>query len=407
MGQVLAKAVRAVRRDGVQGLSAAGRRWLNRQLGPEPEELFILPRDVIVDPPVLPPALAVAPGSTLRVGWLLTPPGKGSGGHTTIFRMVEALERSGHECVIWVYDGQGGPKRDFEPLIRQWWPGVRAHVRDVSEATANVDAIVATAWQTAHVASMMANAARRFYFVQDYEPWFTGQGVASDLARRTYGFGFETLTVGAALADVLRRLHGIEATPIPFGCDHAVYSADAHSDRDSVVFYSRPGVARRGYELGIQALEAFHRARPTVGIDVVGQLAGKPAFPCRVHRTLRPAELNDLYRRARAGLVLSYTNVSLVPFELLAAGVVPVMIDLELCRSEVDGRFAVWAAPAAEAMAEALAAGFDLQRAAGAEAVAASAAAHDWAQSGASFVGAIEAACSRSRGALDAVWMGE
>ena len=34
-------------------------------------------------------------GATLGVGWVMTPPAAGSGGHTTLFRMVEAVEAGG------------------------------------------------------------------------------------------------------------------------------------------------------------------------------------------------------------------------------------------------------------------------------------------------------------------------
>src|SRR5689334_10120771 len=44
----------------------------------------------------LPGAPAAAPGQPLTVGWVCTPPSAGSGGHTTMFRMVAALEAHGH-----------------------------------------------------------------------------------------------------------------------------------------------------------------------------------------------------------------------------------------------------------------------------------------------------------------------
>jgi hypothetical protein len=44
---------------------------------------------------------------------------------------------------------------------------------------------------------------------------------------------------------------------------------------------------------------------------------------------LAPASLGRLYNRTLAGLVLSATNVSLVPLEMLSAGCIPVMNDAE------------------------------------------------------------------------------
>ena len=36
------------------------------------------------------------------------PPSAGSGGHTTIFRLIKHLEQSGHRCRIYLYDVYGG-----------------------------------------------------------------------------------------------------------------------------------------------------------------------------------------------------------------------------------------------------------------------------------------------------------
>ncbi|MBK5231085.1 MAG: glycosyltransferase family 2 protein, partial [Thermoleophilia bacterium] len=44
------------------------------------------------------------PGEPLHVAWIIPPFSVGGGGHTTIFRMVRALERSGHRCSLWVHD---------------------------------------------------------------------------------------------------------------------------------------------------------------------------------------------------------------------------------------------------------------------------------------------------------------
>ncbi|MFZ0714855.1 hypothetical protein, partial [Mycobacterium sp.] len=61
-----------------------------------------------------------------------------------------------------------------------------------------------------------------------------------------------------------------------------------------------------------------------------------------------------LYNRTIAGLSMSFTNVSLVPDEMLAAGNIPVVNELPFARSELPSPYAVWAQPAPIAMADAL-----------------------------------------------------
>ncbi|HZK35794.1 MAG TPA: hypothetical protein VFC57_02410, partial [Aeromicrobium sp.] len=54
------------------------------------------------------------------------------------------------------------------------------------------------------------------------------------------------------------------------------------------------------------------------------------------HGLLSPPELGALYNRCIAGLVLSATNVSLVPLEMLAAGCIPVVNDAAQNRIVLD-----------------------------------------------------------------------
>lgn len=393
---VIMKALRAWRDGGADGLGAAGRRWLNRRLGPEPQDLALAVEDIALSPAPVLGTTAPPPGAPYSIAWVLTPPSGGSGGHTTAFRMVEALERKGHRCEIWLYSGRRWLATDAERVIREWWPDVRARVAPVPETAHGFHAVVATSWQTAHVVARFTECARRIYFAQDYEPWFYAQGVASELARATYDFGFETMTVGQAVADAIHASHGVRSVVVPYGCDHEVYSADVHSRRDGVVFYSRPGVARRGYELGVAALELFHRARPEVPIHSIGKMAGRPPFPTTVHATLTPRQLNQLYARCAAGLVLSFTNVSLVPFELLAAGVVPVLNEWDYSRLDLNGDHVVWSPPTPKLLAEALLTGVELQQTTGAAGVASDASHLDWRSSGDRFVAALEETLSGS-----------
>jgi len=36
----------------------------------------------------------------LRFNWIMSPPGKGSGGHLNVFRFIKFLEDAGHDCRI-------------------------------------------------------------------------------------------------------------------------------------------------------------------------------------------------------------------------------------------------------------------------------------------------------------------
>jgi glycosyltransferase involved in cell wall biosynthesis len=59
-----------------------------------------------------------------------------------------------------------------------------------------------------------------------------------------------------------------------------------------------------------------------VGYDVSSY---KIPFPYRNLKTLELEQLNELYNQCVAGLVLSFTNMSLLPLELLKSGTIPVV----------------------------------------------------------------------------------
>ena len=124
----------------------------------------------------LPAPLEAMPGEPLTIAWVCAPPGPGSGGHTTMFRLVSALEQAGHRCILYLQDEHGWALEQHEAVIRSWWPWVKAEVRDLAAGIEDAHAIFATAWETAY--PVLASPARgtRFYLVQDFEPYVLSGG---------------------------------------------------------------------------------------------------------------------------------------------------------------------------------------------------------------------------------------
>jgi len=303
------------------------------------------------------PARRPARGTPLTVGWVCTPPGPGSGGHTTMFRMVEAVEAAGHTCLLYLYDRFHGELSRHERVIRTYWPRVRAEVRSASAGFEPLDACVASGWQTAHVLAARADLpTRRLYLVQDFEPFFFPQGSEYVLAEDTYRFGFRCIAVGRMVAQLLRERFDVDARVAEYGCDTSVYRLTNPGDRSGVVFYTRPTVPRRGFELGILALRDFHRRHPAEEIHIFGDAAAEAPFPVTNHGSLTPARLSDLYNRCRAGIALSFTNVSLVPAEMLACGVIPALSGSSDARVDLDNPFVRWAEPSPSGLADQLSA---------------------------------------------------
>ncbi|MEV4277866.1 rhamnosyltransferase WsaF family glycosyltransferase [Actinoplanes xinjiangensis] len=303
------------------------------------------------------PAQRPARGTPLTVGWLCTPPRPGSGGHTTLFRMVEGLEAAGHQCVLYIHDVFHGELARHEAVIRDGWPGMKAEIRSVSDGLGPLDAYVASGWESAHVlASYPDVPTRRLYFVQDYEPWFYPAGSQYVLAEDTYRFGFRPITVGPMLADLLREKFGTEAAVAEFGVDTAVYQLTNREKRRGVVFYTKRDYARRGFALGLVALREFHRRHPDHEIHLFGDATVRAPFPAVNHGTVRPAQLSELYNECAAGLAMSFTNLSLVPDEMLACGVIPIVGESEHAKASIDNPYIRWVRPTPVALADALSA---------------------------------------------------
>lgn len=316
--------------------------------------------DLLVDVPAELPVPATRPeqGRPLRIGWVTTPPAAGSGGHTTLFRIVEALEAAGHNSVLFLYDKHGLDVARLTSVIREYWPGMQAEIRDARAGIADVDAVVATSWESAHVIVKYARSPmRRLYFIQDYEPYFYGHGAESALAAMTYRLPFRRIALGEMLDGMIREQTGLASDVVPFGCDSAVYHLPAVGTvRSGIVFYCRPDFPRRGYQLACIALMVFHRRHPDQEIHVYGAPPRGLNIPITFHGRMTTSALNDLYGRTIAGLAMSFTNITLVAEEMLAAGNIPVVNDIPLARQVLPNPHVLWAEPTAVALADALSA---------------------------------------------------
>jgi len=257
-----------------------------------------------------------------------------------MFRIVAALERAGHRCVVYLQDRHGWSLDQHIRLIRSTWPWVSAEVRDLRAGLEDSHAVFATGWMTAYSLLVSPTLGARCYLVQDFEPSFSPAGSEWLLAEATYRFGFQGVTAGRWLAQMLRRDYGMAADHFDFGCDLESYALDRSLDgarvRTGVCYYSRPSTPRRAHELAILALELFAGRHPEVDIHLFGEPAGRLSFPATHHGLLSPPQLGALYNRCVAGLSLSATNVSLVPHEMLAAGCIPVVNDADHNRTVLD-----------------------------------------------------------------------
>ncbi|HVV25581.1 MAG TPA: hypothetical protein VHC21_00925 [Candidatus Saccharimonadales bacterium] len=268
----------------------------------------------------------------LRFNWVMPPPGKGSGGHLNIFRFIKFLEDAGHECRIYMYaPGSEAPVGAVKAIMGDSYPELRA-TKEMSWLYEDThmqpaEGIFATSWETAYPVFNSKQKAMRFYFVQDFEPYFYPAGSFYALAENTYKMGFYGITAGGWLSKKLSSEYGMPTEHYDFGSDKTLYFYKNKGRRKEILFYVRPYTERRGFEIGIMALDLFHQKHPDYKINLVGWDVSQYSipFPYTNLKTLELHQLNDLYNRCAAGLVLSFSNMSLLPLELLGSGTIPVV----------------------------------------------------------------------------------
>jgi hypothetical protein len=69
------------------------------------------------------------------------------------------------------------------------------------------------------------------------------------------------------------------------------------------------------------------------------------------HGQITPAELNEIYNRCYAGISLSFTNVSLVTQEMIAAGCIPVVNESAEIRMDLKSPYVRYVSPYPHALA--------------------------------------------------------
>ena len=183
--------------------------------------------------------------------------------------------------------------------------------------------IVATGWVTAYFVRRFQNTLEKFYFVQDFEPWFYPMGSEYRLAENTYRFGFRGITAGDWLKEKLEKEYQMVCDSFRFSYDKELFVPRRKTDdRPRVFFYARPVTPRRGWEIGLMALTELSRRVRNLEVVLAGWDVSEYYIPF-AHRSVGTASLEtlaELYGQCDLCLVMSLTNLSLMPLEVMAAG---------------------------------------------------------------------------------------
>jgi glycosyltransferase involved in cell wall biosynthesis len=261
----------------------------------------------------------------LHVAWIIPPFRRGSGGHMALFRIALELEARGHSCSIWIHDPGGLMDRRVAVAHREivdHFSPLQAGVFSGFDDWLGADVAFATGWQTAYPLARLPGCTHKAYLVQDYEPDFYPASAERIWAEQTYRMGYPCLASSPWLERLLTERYGAQVEGFEYGVDFGVYRPQpVRREDETMLFYARPATPRRATELGMLALEELLERRPRIRVLMFGDRKppGAP-FPYEFAGIQPPEALADLYNRATLGLVISMTNYSLVPKEMMACG---------------------------------------------------------------------------------------
>ncbi len=278
--------------------------------------------------PLREPSGAASAEGPLRVAVVVPQFRRGSGGHHTIADLVRGLEDLGHELSLWLVDEEGRHDGEDDAALTElfgaFFGPTTAVVRrlDAAAGPGETDVLLATGWQTVPAVLRSPGARARAYLVQDHEPDFYAASIEREWAQWTYRQGLHCVCASPWLAQIVRSRYGASASSFDLGVDHEHYAPlPTHRRDDLVLFYARPVTPRRATALGVLALQELHARRPNVEIALFGDGRRlQTPFPHRHLGVLEGDRLAHAYASATVGLVLSLTNPSLVPTEMLACG---------------------------------------------------------------------------------------
>ncbi len=261
--------------------------------------------------------------------WFIPDFGIGSGGHLNIFRMISNLEKFDiYSDLVICGDSQWiNEKIAKETISNNFFP-LKCNIffvntfQDIQKLDKYKIAF-ATSWQSAYYVNAFGNCMRKAYFVQDFEPYFYPLGSNYAFAENTYKFGFDGVTAGSWLSNKLFNKYGMNCIDFSFSYENDLYYKKEKEDNIKRVFlYARPPTDRRGFELGILSLNELYKKNNNIEIILAGWDVSEYEIPFK-YKSLGVVDikdLNNIYSQCTVALVLSFTNLSLLPLELLASG---------------------------------------------------------------------------------------
>lgn len=258
------------------------------------------------------------------INWIVPDFNIGSGGHLNIFRLIYLLEKIGFSNRILLIESKFETSASARNTIREHFYPIDAKIIIDKSELEPAAITVATNWISAYFVRNFQSTQHRCYFVQDYEPYFYPHSSQYTFAEKSYELDFHGITAGDWLAHKLKNEHNMRTLGMGFSYDRDLYRPYPRLNKDEkrVFYYARPATERRGFELGMLTLNLVAKKIPEVTFVLAGGDLSAYDIPFKhiSPGNVSVKNLPEMYSQCDVALVLSLTDLSLLPVELMACG---------------------------------------------------------------------------------------
>lgn len=270
-----------------------------------------------------------SPAKVRRITFLITRMVKYHGGQTSILRLGTELAKQGFDVVYAVYKPQS--KEEMILCAKSNLASYQGRMCTSRQwDSLKSDIFIASSWDT--VSFVKKKEGYKMYFVQDYEPYFYPFGELFLMANKTYEMGLHMVSLGSWNKEMIEK----NAKPVSqIDCIDFPYEKTEYPlvERDYTAYGERKEFTLAVYlkyygkrlPCLLQAMmKELRAAMEKDGITLHVKYYGEAkSFRCEAGENLgmlTKEQLYELYREADFGVVASMSNISLVPYEMLATG---------------------------------------------------------------------------------------
>lgn len=270
---------------------------------------------------------------TLRVAFIVDGLPLNSGGHRNIFRIGYQLSQNNFKVTFYFKNENHRSISSLKEDILNHFYDFDFDIFHLDSVPSNQDILFATYYQTVYDAlKFKGHVSSIYYLVQDLEYLFFPMSSDYIRAENTYKLNLKTVTSGTLPEKILIDKYKNNCTrSFNFPINNHIYNKLIDIKRaNQIIFFAKPEMPRRCYEIGIEVLEILKDKLPNYELILFGSnnIPVKHKIKFKNLGVLpHISDLAELYRTSRLGIVFSTTNPSLVPYEMMACGL-PV-VDME------------------------------------------------------------------------------